>query len=93
MVKKWLKKLKIKVNIYLCYIIINKMTDNNDQQLSQCFECKKKLGLLPFQCKCKNIYCSKHRLDHKCTFDYKQFKRDQLEKEMVKVTSEKLIKI
>ena len=33
-----------------------------------CIICHKKMGLLGFECKCHNVFCSKHRLpeDHVC---------------------------
>ena len=37
-------------------------------------DCKKKLDatqLIIGACKCGNCYCSKHRLNHNCTYDYK----------------------
>lgn len=39
----------------------------------RCTVCKRKVGLLGFQCKCENIYCSTHRYAevHNCSFDYK----------------------
>jgi predicted nucleic acid binding AN1-type Zn finger protein len=35
--------------------------------------CTKKLGILPFICRCQKEYCTKHRMPetHECTFDYK----------------------
>ena len=35
-------------------------------------ECKKKLDLVKIQCKCDLYFCSKHRLNHNCTYDYKK---------------------
>tara|TARA_Y100000590_G_scaffold1649_1_gene2083 strand:+ start:31978 stop:32190 length:213 start_codon:yes stop_codon:yes gene_type:complete len=54
--------------------------------------CKKKIGLLGFECKCGNIYCSKHRHaeDHECTYDHKSKERNILENKLVKVVSEKI---
>jgi hypothetical protein len=39
----------------------------------KCFECNKKIKLIDTiicSCRCGNVYCVKHRLDHKCLFDY-----------------------
>jgi hypothetical protein len=49
---------------------------------NRCFVCRKKLGLLFFTCKCdeNKMYCSNHRLDHNCNFDYKKMEKDKLEK-------------
>ena len=44
--------------------------------------CKKKLDLVPFECKCKLKFCKKHRLPeaHKCTYDFKKNGRELLKK-------------
>ena len=54
-------------------------------KISKCYldECKKKLQLTDFKCKCNNTYCSKHRLPetHNCSYDYKSFGRNLLDKQ------------
>lgn len=54
--------------------------------------CKKKLGLLPIQCKCKGYYCATHRGDsaHACSYDYHAEYKAQLSTSMVKVGGKKL---
>lgn len=54
--------------------------------------CRKKLGLIPIQCKCKGYYCAGHRADaeHACSYDYKAEHRAQLNTSMVKVGGKKL---
>jgi hypothetical protein len=49
---------------------------------SRCVVCNKKLGLIPFKCKCEEIFCSTHRApeDHKCTYDFKTEGKAWLEK-------------
>src|SRR5258708_24039516 len=50
----------------------------------QCAMCKKKLGPgNQFKCRCENIYCTQHMhsFNHKCTFDYRTFHKEQLMKE------------
>ncbi len=61
---------------------------------TRCTECKKKVGLFGFKCKCADdtgehrVFCSvcripKHTPDdqgHTCTFDYRQLGRDIVEK-------------
>jgi hypothetical protein len=40
-----------------------------------CYACAKKIGLLDIitcKCRCGNLYCCKHRLDHICSYDYSQ---------------------
>lgn len=61
-----------------------------------CFnDCSKKLGILPFQCRCSLEFCVKHRMpeNHNCKFDYKTFEKDILEKKNKGVKYEKIDKI
>ena len=43
-------------------------------------DCKKKISLVDFPCKCKAVYCSAHRAPetHACTFDYRKEQKDSL---------------
>ena len=43
-------------------------------------DCKKSLGIMPFTCKCKGQFCSKHRMssDHDCSFNWHQDAKNQL---------------
>lgn len=45
----------------------------------RCCVCNKKIGLIPFTCRCDNNkkFCSIHRLDHNCNYDYH---KDQIKK-------------
>ena len=47
-----------------------------------CFNCNKKIKLIPFKCKCDNNYCLKCKdpLDHNCQFDFKKLNKEILEK-------------
>jgi hypothetical protein len=58
----------------------------------RCFSCNKKVGLLGFDCRCNNIYCSKCRYpeDHSCIFDHKNYGRELLKTELVKVVPKKI---
>jgi AN1-type zinc finger protein 5/6 len=40
----------------------------------RCFTCKKKVGLLGNECKCKFVFCNAHRLpeEHCCNFNFKE---------------------
>jgi len=58
--------------------------------------CNKKLTLTNnFQCACSNYYCMRHKfsLDHGCKYDYKKQQRDLLQKSLIKINHEKIIKI
>jgi hypothetical protein len=61
-------------------------------QRCQAGGCRKKLGLVPIQCKCKGYYCAGHRADaeHQCSYDYRAEHRAQLNTSMVKVAGKKL---
>ena len=60
----------------------------------QCFKCNKKLKLTEqFECKCSNLYCKQHRLNHNCKFDYREHCSKILTKEMPKVVGSKFEKI
>lgn len=60
-----------------------------------CLVCKKKLGLLGFQCKCSGNFCSAHRHaeQHNCSYDYKKEYREKLIKANPIIETEKIIKI
>jgi len=49
----------------------------------RCLKCKKKLGVMPFNCKCGNLFCSgcRHPESHECTFDFKTEAKEQLERQ------------
>jgi len=62
---------------------------------NRCSECRKKLGIVPFECKCKLLYCNKHRYaeDHNCSYDYKAAYKKIFKKNNPKVVAEKIIRI
>lgn len=62
---------------------------------NKCYNCNKKLGLIVFDCKCGNKYCSKCRQAeiHNCSYDYIKEGRDILEKENPKLSAKKIDKI
>lgn len=68
-------------------VILNTQTD-----LSKCWSCKKRVGLLGFKCKCDYTYCSKHRhaSDHNCTFDYLTANKEQLAKQLIPCVADKI---
>lgn len=63
--------------------------------MTKCFKCKSKVGILDFECKCKQIFCKKCRYseNHKCSYDYKTEARKILEKENQLLVPIKLEKI
>ena len=46
----------------------------------RCNECRKKVGLTGFKCKCGQTFCGTHRYAeaHACTYDYKTAERAKL---------------
>ena len=62
--------------------------------VTKCEECHKKIGLLDIitcKCRCGNVFCKTHRLDHNCSYDYQsEYKNSN---QMVKLEEKKLIKI
>jgi len=62
---------------------------------NRCTTCRKKVGLLGFECRCEGLFCSMHRhaTDHECTFDYMTFDRDLLTKANPVISPEKVPQI
>ena len=58
----------------------------------RCFNCNKKLGLLSFDCKCNEKFCTKCRYpeEHNCTYNHKEYQRNILEKTLPKVVAIKV---
>ena len=57
--------------------------------------CNKKIKITDVKCRCHQIFCAIHRLpeSHQCNFDHKNLGKILLEKKLIKVISEKIIKI
>jgi AN1-type zinc finger protein 5/6 len=63
----------------------------------KCFNCKKKVGLINFNCRCEHIYCQKCRLPetHNCELlnEFKSLGKERLKNNLQKIVAEKIIKI
>eukprot|EP00183_Erythrolobus_madagascarensis_P000374 CAMPEP_0185847858 /NCGR_PEP_ID=MMETSP1354-20130828/2957_1 /TAXON_ID=708628 /ORGANISM="Erythrolobus madagascarensis, Strain CCMP3276" /LENGTH=233 /DNA_ID=CAMNT_0028548191 /DNA_START=118 /DNA_END=819 /DNA_ORIENTATION=- len=61
----------------------------------RCFECRKKVGLTGFTCRCGYVFCGEHRYadQHACTFDYKSQAKELLTKANPVVVASKVDKI
>ena len=61
----------------------------------RCFECKKKIGISGFKCRCEHTFCSTHRQfnKHNCTFDHKSRGREALKKANPAVIAQKIEKV
>ncbi|KAG5621234.1 hypothetical protein H5410_006452 [Solanum commersonii] len=49
----------------------------------RCMICRKKVGLIGFNCKCDEVFCETHRYpeEHACTYNFKSIGRAILSKE------------
>lgn len=59
-------------------------------------DCKRKISFVYKQiglCKCGNVYCPEHRINHPCTFDYKGHNQKVLSTELPKIVAQKVIKV
>ncbi|KMZ73983.1 Zinc finger A20 and AN1 domain-containing stress-associated protein4 [Zostera marina] len=62
---------------------------------ARCGTCRKRVGLMGFNCRCGHVFCAMHRYSdkHECSFDYRSSGRDAISKANPVVKSEKLDKI
>ncbi len=74
---------------------IKKEKKSKRPRKNRCHMCSKKLGLLPFECKCGGSFCPTHRYieEHQCTFDWKQEGLDRLKQDNPQVVADKIIRI
>jgi len=58
----------------------------------RCAQCRKKVGMLGFDCKCDKLFCATHRHPdmHQCDFDYKTSGRDRLRRDNQKVEADRV---
>jgi hypothetical protein len=60
----------------------------------KCSECNKKVGLIPYNCKCGATTCALHAYPkHACAFDFHAEHKEKVAKENPKIESEKIVKI
>ena len=73
----------------------NEKIDKPKKKKLKCEECKTKLGMIYFTCKCGKIFCSKHLNphSHNCMYDYKGARQKELSKNNPKLENNTLIKI
>jgi len=66
------------------------MSKKNERK--RCNSCKKRIGLLGFQCRCGDVFCGSHRYPemHACKIDWKEIDREVLIKENPLCISDKL---
>ena len=70
-------------------------TKTTQKPLNRCHNCRKKIGIYGFSCKCKGYYCIIHRFPetHECSFDYKKEGKLKLTKENPMILASKIEKI
>tara|TARA_B100000963_G_scaffold256583_1_gene225092 strand:+ start:1625 stop:1927 length:303 start_codon:yes stop_codon:yes gene_type:complete len=70
---------------------IEKKTKSKKSKKPRCRAegCRKKLGLIPFRCKCGLSFCSLHRMpgDHNCQFDWQEDGKLKLQKDLLSAKS------
>ncbi len=61
----------------------------------ECIGCNKKLVLSDRMCKCKKYFCMSHSFSdtHKCEYDYKSEGINNLKKQLVQVSGDKIEKL
>jgi hypothetical protein len=59
---------------------------------TRCWQCKRKVGLLGYPCKCNYTFCASHRYSdqHSCTYDYRGNQQEDLGKKLAKVVERKV---
>ena len=65
------------------------------QNKSKCWQCKKKIGLLGYECACDHTFCGqcRHAEQHSCTFNYFMKGQRQIEHENPKIIAQKLTRM
>ena len=59
----------------------------------KCQICGKKIPMYMqavYTCKCKGVYCTDHKLNHDCTFDYKAEFREKAKERMPVIEAKKI---
>ena len=61
----------------------------------RCWSCRKKVGLMGFECKCSYVFCAEHRYAeaHTCTYDYMTEQRAKLKQDNPTIEADKLTRI
>ncbi|KAA6390681.1 MAG: putative stress-associated protein 8 [Streblomastix strix] len=68
---------------------------SNTPSHNRCSSCRKKVGLLGYDCKCGNIYCATHKMpeDHNCQYDFKNDQDKNAVKANPKLEPDKISKV
>uniref|UniRef100_A0A8C1P5D9 AN1-type zinc finger protein 5-like n=1 Tax=Cyprinus carpio TaxID=7962 RepID=A0A8C1P5D9_CYPCA len=70
-------------------------TPDKSKKKNRCFNCRKKVGLTGFDCRCGNLFCAIHRYSdkHDCPYDYRGAAAARIRKENPIVVAEKIQKL
>lgn len=62
---------------------------------NRCGQCRAKIGVLGFPCRCGGQFCSTHRYanEHNCSFDYKSHGQEEIKGSLPVVVAKKIDKI
>jgi hypothetical protein len=65
------------------------------KDVTRCYNCRRKVGLLGFKCRCGFVFCSHHRHadQHSCAFDYKAMQKAKITEQNPVVSAPKVTKI
>lgn len=68
---------------------------NGKKRKNRCLKCKKKVGLMGFECRCGSLFCAIHRYSdkHECGFDYKELGAKEIKNNNPVVVASKIQKI
>jgi len=72
--------------------VTNSKTTSEKNERKRCKSCRKKMGLLGFQCRCGDVFCGIHRYPemHACEIDLKKIGREVLIQQNPLCVSDKL---
>jgi len=71
------------------------LAQDKKPKTNRCLTCRKKVGLLGFECRCGGLFCGTHRYSdkHDCSFDYREMGAQEIRKNNPVVVSEKIKKL
>ena len=77
---------------------MRKLVDNiqpEQQHKNRCWKCRKRVGITGIECRCRYVFCGKHRYPdmHDCQYDHKKLQRRKLEKELERVQGDKFERV
>ena len=70
----------------------NQQPVKKKKKKNRCHSCRKNVGLLGLKCKCGLLFCTTHvhPESHMCTFDHKSCARENLTKNLTKISANKI---